>query len=319
MGKLDQLERRTAAHVDESLGVGRTAPSAAVPQAPRAAAPARWQGVQKTAGAVEIPVTMIARDPDQPREEFADEALDRLAASLKARGQLQPIRVRWDEGRGVYMILVGERRWRAAQRAGLATLSAVVTEAPLEPADRLVLQLVENCLREDLQPIEQAKAFRALIAAHGWSVRRLAEELAITHSTVVRALALLDCPRPCRRRSSRVPWHLVRRTRSAGSPIRRAGGGCSGSGPGRPDAGRSDRGGPGGQGAAAGAGTRPEPVVLDGGDGVTVTVKWRKACDVSLMQALRRAGRRKREVRAKTDGQLSLNYLVESHNKHYVR
>jgi hypothetical protein len=103
MGKLDQLERRTAAHVDESLGVGRTAPSAAVPQAPRAAAPARWQGVQKTAGAVEIPVSMIARDPDQPREEFADEALDRLAASLKARGQLQPIRVRWDEGRGVYV------------------------------------------------------------------------------------------------------------------------------------------------------------------------------------------------------------------------
>jgi ParB family transcriptional regulator, chromosome partitioning protein len=289
MGKLDQLERQTAAHVDESLGVGRAAPSAAVPQAPRAA-PARWQGVQKTAGALEIPVALIAPDPDQPREEFVDEALDRLAASLKERGQLQPIRVRWDEGRGVYMILVGERRWRAAQRAGLATLSAVVTEAPLEPADRLVLQLVENCLREDLQPIEQAKAFRALIAAHGWSVRRLAEELAITHSTVVRALALLELPEAVQAQVEQ--GSLAPRTAY--------------------EIGRLDN--PATQAAVAQAAVqdgltraevtevvqavkarrpvpvpRPEPVVLDGGDGVTVTVKWRKASDVGLVQALRRA------------------------------
>jgi ParB family transcriptional regulator, chromosome partitioning protein len=289
MGKLDQLERQTAAHVDESLGIGRTMPSAPVPQAPRAAAPARWQGVQKTAGAVEIPVTMIARDPDQPREEFADEALDRLAVSLKARGQLQPIRVRWDEGRGVYMILVGERRWRAAQRAGLATLSAVVTEAPLEQADRLVLQLVENCLREDLQPIEQAKAFRALIAAHGWSVRRLAEELAITHSTVVRALALLDLPEAVQAQVEQ--GSLAPRTAYELGKL-------------------AD---PTAQAAVAQAAVqdgltraevtevvqavkarrpvpapRPEPVVLDVGDGVTVTIRWKRACPVGASEALRR-------------------------------
>jgi ParB family transcriptional regulator, chromosome partitioning protein len=303
MGKLEQLERQTAAHVDESLGIGRSAPSATVPQAPRAAAPARWQGVTKTTGAVEIPVTMIAPDPDQPREEFADEALDRLASSLKARGQLQPIRVRWDEGRGVYMILIGERRWRAAQRAGLATLSAVVTEAPLEPADRLVLQLVENCLREDLQPIEQAKAFRALIAAHGWSVRRLADELAITHSTVVRALALLELPEAVQ----------VQVEQGALAPRTAY------------EIGRLDN--PTAQAAVAQAAVqdgltraevsevvqavkarrpvpvpRPEPVVLDGGDGVTVTVKWRKASDVSLMQALRRALRQAQAIGQGEDG-----------------
>jgi ParB family transcriptional regulator, chromosome partitioning protein len=303
MGKLEQLERQTAAHVDESLGVGRTAPPAAVSQAPRAAAPARWQGVQKTAGAVEIPLTMIAPDPDQPREEFEAEALDRLAASLQARGQLQPIRVRWDEGRGVYVVIVGERRWRAAQRAGLATLSAVVTEAPLEPADRLVLQLVENCLREDLQPIEQAKAFRALIAAHGWSVRRLAEELAITHSTVVRALALLELPEA-------VQVQVEQGTLAPRTAY---------------EIGRLDN--PAAQVAVAQAAVqdgltraevtevvqavkarrpvpapRPEPVVLDGGDGVTVIVKWRKACDVSLMQALRRALRQAQAMAQGEDG-----------------
>jgi ParB family chromosome partitioning protein len=304
MGKLDQLERRTASNVDESLGVGRTAPSAAVPQAPRAAAPARWQGVQKTAGAVEIPVSMIARDPDQPREEFDAEAIDRLAASLKARGQLQPIRVRWDEGRGVYMILVGERRWRAAQRAGLATLSAVVTEAPLEPADRLVLQLVENCLREDLQPIEQAKAFRALIAAHGWSVRRLAEELAITHSTVVRALALLELPETVQAQveqgtlAPRTAYEIGR----LADPVTQAAVAQAAVQDGLTRAEVSEV----VQAVKARRPVpvpRPEPVVLDGGDGVTVTVRWKKAGDVGLVQALRRALRQAQAMAQGEDGQ----------------
>jgi ParB family chromosome partitioning protein len=288
MGKLDQLERRTASNVDESLGVGRTAPSAAVPQAPRAAAPARWQGVTKTAGAVEIPLALIARDPDQPREEFTDEALDRLAASLKARGQLQPIRVRWDEGRGVYMILVGERRWRAAQRAGLATLSAVVTEAPLEPADRLVLQLVENCLREDLQPIEQAKAVRALIAAHGWSVRRLAEELAITHSTVVRALALLELPEAVQaqvEQGTLAPRTAYELGKLADPDVQKAlAQAAVTEGFTRDDVSELVQAYKAKRPAPA---PRPAPVVFDGGQGVVVTVKWKKACDIGLVQALK--------------------------------
>jgi ParB family transcriptional regulator, chromosome partitioning protein len=184
---------------------------------------------------------------------------------------------------------VGERRWRAAQRAGLATLSAVVTEAPLDPADRLVLQLVENCLREDLQPIEQAKAFRALIAAHGWSVRRLAEELAITHSTVVRALALLELPEA-------VQVQVEQGTLAPRTAY---------------EIGRLDN--PTAQAAVAQAAVqdgltraevtevvqavkarrpvplpRPEPVVLDVGDGVTVTIRWKRACPVGASEALRR-------------------------------
>ena len=72
----------------------------------------------------------IERDPDQPREEFDQDALARLAESLKTRGQLQPIRVCWDEGRGVYVILAGERRWRAAKMAACSSFNASSTMLP---------------------------------------------------------------------------------------------------------------------------------------------------------------------------------------------
>jgi ParB family chromosome partitioning protein len=150
--------------------------------------------VTKAKNAVEIPVEKIDRDPAQPREEFDLEALGRLAESLRTRGQLQPIRVHWDEGREIYKILVGERRWRAARMAGISTLSAVVVDGPLDPAELLAIQLVENCLREDLRPIEQARAYRTLMERNGWSARQVARELAIDHTGVARALALLSLP-----------------------------------------------------------------------------------------------------------------------------
>jgi ParB family chromosome partitioning protein len=195
MGKLEELSRLTAGNVQDSLGIGRPSRPAESPT-PAAApsAPARWQGVTKSKNAIEIPLEKIVADPGQPREAFDEEALGRLAESLRTKGQLQPIRVRWDEGSEKYMILVGERRYRAARMAGLPSLSAVVVEGDLPPADRLAIQLVENCLREDLKPIEQAKAYRALMEGNGWSARQVARELSIDHTGVARALALLTLP-----------------------------------------------------------------------------------------------------------------------------
>jgi ParB family chromosome partitioning protein len=170
MGKLEELSRLTAGNVQDSLGIGRPVrPAEAHPPGAAPSAPARWQGVTKSKNAVEIPLEKIVADPDQPRREFDEEELGRLAESLRTRGQLQPIRVRWDEGSAKYMILIGERRFRAAGMAGLPSLSAVVVEGELAPADRLAIQLVENCLREDLGPIEQARAYKALMEANGWS------------------------------------------------------------------------------------------------------------------------------------------------------
>lgn len=193
MSKHDQLMRDGAANAFESIGVGVTRGPGNPPMT-TSSAPARWQGVVKSKNAVEVPVSKIRRDPHQPREEFDEDALGRLAESLRTKGQLQPIRVRWDEGQGAYLVVCGERRWRAAGMAGLTTVSAVVMEGDVSANELLALQLVENALREDLRPIEQARGYRALIDANGWTVRQLAAELAISHAGVVRALALLDLP-----------------------------------------------------------------------------------------------------------------------------
>ena len=191
MGKFEEMMRTTAANADESLGQGRDHTGLVLPQV---VPPARLQGVTKSKNSIEIPVDRVQADPDQPREEFDEESLGRLADSLKQRGQLQPIRVRWDEGRGIYIIICGERRWRAAIRAGLTNIRAEVVEGDLTAAELRAIQLVENCLREDLRPIEQAKAFRDLMGQNSWSTRQLAAELALSQANIVRSLALLELP-----------------------------------------------------------------------------------------------------------------------------
>ena len=110
----------------------------------RISAQTRWTACARAKNVCMIPVDRIVRDPNQPREEFDPEALGRLADSLKERGQLQPIRVRWDEGRGVYVIVFGERRWRAAGHGRASTVNAVVMEGAHRPGRLLAVQLVEN-------------------------------------------------------------------------------------------------------------------------------------------------------------------------------
>ena len=149
MGKRDELIKAHGANISDSFGTGHAAdglpPGMSLAQAQRV--PARDQGVIRSKHAVEIPVDKIQPDPDQPREGFEPEAMERLADSLRTKGQLQPIRVRWDEDRGFYIIIMGERRWRAAIQAGLVTLSCVVHQGPVEPGELLTLQLVENAVR----------------------------------------------------------------------------------------------------------------------------------------------------------------------------
>src|SRR3954447_5358349 len=198
MGKLNELLKSGGANIAESMGAGAERAGQGEPKT--STAPARWQGVAKSKNAVEVPLDKIVRDPDQPREEFEPEALERLAESLKTRGQLQPIRVRWDEAQGKYDLICGERRWRAAKLAGLATMSCVVTEGSIDAGELLALQLIENCLREDLRPIEQARAFKNLMDRSGWSGTRAPKPLGIPQPTVVRALALLELPEPVQER-----------------------------------------------------------------------------------------------------------------------
>ena len=201
MGLKDELTARLGGRMRASLGAGGVPEPDAAPPAPPGTtaagtgpAPAKHEGLKAYRAAAMIPIDRITADSDQPRKTFPDEEIDRMADSLRARGMLQPIRARWDADLARWVIVAGERRSRAARRAGWAEVPCVTVDAPLTRSDILVDQLVENCLREDLPPLEQAGAFKALMDANGWSARRLAEELHISHQTVIRALGLLKLP-----------------------------------------------------------------------------------------------------------------------------
>lgn len=141
-----------------------------------------------------VAIEMVIPDPDQPRVEFTQDALDRLSQSIRDKGQLSPIRVRWSEGLGKWLIVSGERRWRATRLAGLPTIDCHFHEGDLSRSEVLEEQLIENLLREDLRPIEEARAFSALIGLNGWSGKQLADSLRIPASKVTRSLALLKLP-----------------------------------------------------------------------------------------------------------------------------
>lgn len=152
----------------------------------------RLAGTERAENALKIELHRIVPDLDQPRQEFDKQALASLAESLKSQGQLQPIRVRYDEGRDQYVIIAGERRWRAAQIAGLGALDCMVDEQ----VDRNVLlaQLTENSQREDLNYIERAKAYRRLQEMHGWNIKELAEHLGDWPQAVGKVLKCLGLP-----------------------------------------------------------------------------------------------------------------------------
>lgn len=196
MSKRDDLMRAFGANAQASVGPGQG--SAAFPPGidPGVAlrVPARDQGVSRVKNALTIPLDKIIPDPDQPRKTFEPGSIERLAESLNSRGQLQPVRVRWDEASARYVLLMGERRWRAATLAGLPALTCVVHDGDLTPQERLALQLIENALREDLNPVEQAHAYRRLMDENGWSYSQLARELNVPQSAVSQAMALLALP-----------------------------------------------------------------------------------------------------------------------------
>jgi ParB family chromosome partitioning protein len=194
----ESLQRRFGQNLSESLGVraglpgaGGGGPSTAGPF-PRETSPDDGRTRARDAGHMEI--DRIVPDPDQPRKEFSDDAIDRLAASLLKHGQLMPIRVRWNAEIGRWVVISGERRYRAAVKAGLKTVACVFADDGLSPSEILQEQIVENLLREDLKPIEQARAYRQLMDLHGWTAKELSGELQVSQGAVSKSLSLLTLP-----------------------------------------------------------------------------------------------------------------------------
>jgi ParB family chromosome partitioning protein len=139
---------------------------------------------------IELPTEAITPNPKQPRKDFDDKALRDLSESLKQSGLLQPVVVR-RVGEG-YQLIVGERRWRAAKMAGIERIPAVVREA--SDAQSLELALVENLLREDLNPMEEAEAYQRLLAEFAWTQEDLAQRVARDRSSIANCLRLLKLP-----------------------------------------------------------------------------------------------------------------------------
>src|SRR6476619_2395562 len=164
-------------------GLGRGL-SALIPGAPEA-------GEVSTGGFLDVPVNSIAPNPKQPRTHFDDEALTSLAASIREVGILQPLVVRRTE-EGSYELIAGERRLRAAKAAGLASVPIVLRDS--EDTDLLRDALIENIHREDLNPIEQAEAFKALLGELGLKQEELADRVGVSRSHIANTIRLLALP-----------------------------------------------------------------------------------------------------------------------------
>ncbi len=141
-------------------------------------------------GLLLLPLEAVERNPAQPRKRFDEAKLEELAASIREHGVMEPILVRREGSR--YRILAGERRWRAAQRAGLKEVPALVREATERQAFELAL--VENLQRADLNAIEEAEAYDVLASDHGLTQDQIAARVGKERSTVANALRLLKLP-----------------------------------------------------------------------------------------------------------------------------
>jgi ParB family transcriptional regulator, chromosome partitioning protein len=139
----------------------------------------------------ELPVTLIKPNPSQPRTKFDEEALAALAASIEASGVVQPLLVR-PLPDGSYELVAGERRWRAAQQAGLEKVPAVIRDQA--ESERLQAALIENMVREDLNPVEEARACSALVEDLGLTKEELAKRVGRSRPAVSNLIRLLELP-----------------------------------------------------------------------------------------------------------------------------
>lgn len=142
-------------------------------------------------GLMLLPVAQIEPHPDQPRRHFDETALDELAASIAARGVIQPVVVR-PLGTGRYQLVAGERRWRASQRARVHEIPAIVRQ--LDEREVTALALIENLQREDLNPIEEARAYQKLAERDGLTQQEIARFVDKSRSHVANIMRLLGLP-----------------------------------------------------------------------------------------------------------------------------
>lgn len=160
----------------------------------------------QSGGSVNLPISQVEPGLNQPRKNFDEEALADLSESIRQHGILQPLTVR-RLASGYYQIIAGERRWRAARMAGLTEVPAMIVEAD----DRKVMELglIENLQREDLNPMEEAMGYRALMKDYGLTQEEVSQRVSKSRPTVSNAMRLLQLPQE-------VQWLIEQGSLSAG-------------------------------------------------------------------------------------------------------
>ena len=148
-------------------------------------------------GLATVPIEHLKPDANQPRKSFLDDAIDELARSIKAKGLLQPILVRPSaRGDGTYEIVAGERRWRAAQKAGVHQVPVIIKE--LSDAEAAEIALIENVQRVDLNPMEEAEAYAHLMKTHGRTQNNIADAVGKSRSHIANMTRLNSLPKMVR-------------------------------------------------------------------------------------------------------------------------
>lgn len=194
MTSIKRKINKLASNLDESMGRRTTNSNiSVVPQFSPVPSP-KDIGRVPVRGFGEVLIEQVIVDPSQPRVEFSDNEIERLAHSIREKGQLQPIRVRWNGQHEKWVIIAGERRFRATQVAGLHSIQCYFHEGDISESEVLEQQLIENLLREDLKPIEEARGYAALMELNDWNGKQVAAALRLSPSRVSRGLALLDLP-----------------------------------------------------------------------------------------------------------------------------
>lgn len=146
----------------------------------------------ESSGKTMIKLSKIEPNPNQPRKTFKSEELSELAASIAENGLIQPIVVRPSENDGYYTIIAGERRWRACKRAAMSEIPVIIMNVDNKKAAELAL--IENIQREDLDPIEEARAYRSLIDEYGLTQSELADKIGKSRTNVANMMRLLELP-----------------------------------------------------------------------------------------------------------------------------
>lgn len=175
-----------------------TTPGESTPAPPGEPDASKFHGTERLKGARLIPIDRIRPDSNQPRKDFPEKPLQELADSIAAYGVLQPLTVFYAPASDAFTIVTGERRYRAARRAGLRRLPCIVLNAPSDQ-ERLYQQLVENLQRDDITPFEEADAFRLLAERVGLKHQQIAQIVAKSRTYVTKTIGIGKIPEPVRR------------------------------------------------------------------------------------------------------------------------